>query len=229
MRKKGKIFFLRETGALLCLMAVAGVLFSAGRAGGTRLKRHRYRQTEGKETFHYIREEDHQDPMTVRVMEPENTFITVCNSAGQTFQWQFINTHTRITAKRNKDTIHLTGTFKGRPIDKRVSVGELSWYQAAPNALGHMAATGKAEDTFWMIRPDTLKLLRLKACRLEPEAITVGGRRVLANKVRITLTGLLEKLWRAHYWFRRSDGVFLQYKGVNGPPGTPETLIQLVD
>jgi len=80
-----------------------------------------------------------------------------------------------------------------------------------------------------MIRMDNLEPIRLKAVRLEPEAIAVFGKTVMTHKLKITLTGLLQNLWSAHYWFRSSDGVFLQYKGANGPPGTPETLIQLLD
>ena len=61
------------------------------------------------------------------------------------------------------------------------------------------------------------------------EIHTVRGPRLAAAKVVIRPDGLLGGLWRAEYWFRAEDGQFVRYRGTHGPPGTPETVISLLD
>jgi len=212
-------------------LALTGILIlmTAGQAGGGIAERHRYRQISGTTSFQYIWERERRDPAVIRVIEPDDTFITLCDASGETLEWTFSNRKTRVTAKRNGESVRIVGTFRDQPFEAQFPTEGNRWYQALSYALRQLALSEKDASVFWMIRPDTLEPLKLKAVRLEPERIAVSGKMVPAHKLRITLTGLLENLWSAHYWFRRSDGVFLQYKGANGPPGTPETLIYLVD
>jgi hypothetical protein len=56
----------------------------------------------------------------------------------------------------------------------------------------------------------------------------LSGRRIQAWKVRIEPAGFFSFVWQAHYWFRQGDLLFIQYKGRNGPPGTPLTVIRLI-
>ena len=81
---------------------------------------------------------------------------------------------------------------------------------------------------FWMVRQDKMEPIKLKARKIAEEPVNINGREVWSHKIRLTLTGPLAKLWQAHYWFRKADLVMLQYRGVNGPPGTAETFIELV-
>ncbi|MEW5908512.1 MAG: hypothetical protein AB1659_01775 [Thermodesulfobacteriota bacterium] len=192
-------------------------------------ERHRYRQTTGEKAFFYTWEKENRSPVKIRIVEPNDTFTILCDTAGETMEWVFSNQKSRVIAKKMGAEIHIAGTFQDRPYEEKVPMNNERWYQALPYALRQMVGSGRDEATFMMIRPDTLAPLRLKAVRLEPEAVTISGKKVFAHKLRLTLNGLLENMWSAYYWFRHSDGVFLQYKGTNGPPGTPETLIQLMD
>jgi hypothetical protein len=47
--------------------------------------------------------------------------------------------------------------------------------------------------------------------------------------VKITLTGFRAHLWKALYWFRAGDHVMLKCRAVYGLPGTPATILELVD
>jgi hypothetical protein len=192
-------------------------------------ERHRYKQITGGNTFFYTWEKESHNPIKIRIIEPKDTFTILCDTAGETMEWVLSNQRSSVIAKKIGSEIHISGIFQDHPYEEKVPMKNERWYQALPYALRQMIRSGKEEDTFLMIRPDTLAPLRLKAVRLEPETITVSEKKIPAHKLRLTLTGLLENMWSAYYWFRFSDGVFLQYKGTNGPPGTPETLIQLID
>jgi len=221
-RISAKVFITVMTLMILLVMMV-------GQTASHTTERYRYRQSTENDVFDYTWEKESQNPVKIQIIEPVDQFVTFCDTAGQTLEWKFLNAKTRITAKRNKNTIHVSGTFQNQVYNKIIPIGDEEWYQALSYSLRQMALSGKAIETFWMIRMDNLAPIQLKAVRMEPEAISVFGQTVMTHKLKITLTGLLQNLWSAHYWFRSSDGVFLQYKGTNGPPGTPETLIQLLD
>jgi hypothetical protein len=80
-----------------------------------------------------------------------------------------------------------------------------------------------------MIRPDTLDVIKFKIRKLQTEQLIFQGRSTYALKLELGLTSLLKGLWHAHYWFREDDGMFIQYRGVHGLPGTPETVIRLIE
>ena len=37
----------------------------------------------------------------------------------------------------------------------------------------------------------------------------------------------LSKIWKAHYWFDKNTGQFIQFKGKKGGPKTPDFLIRI--
>jgi hypothetical protein len=80
-----------------------------------------------------------------------------------------------------------------------------------------------------MIRPDTLDVTKFKIRKLQKEHLIFNGRSTHAIKMELGLTSLLEGLWKAHYWCREEDGLFIQYRGIHGVPGTPETVIRLIE
>lgn len=66
-----------------------------------------------------------------------------------------------------------------------------------------------------------------KASRIGEETITLDGCEVKTVHVRIRMDGFFSTLWHGDYWFRTKDWLFVRYQGRNGPPGTPETVIEL--
>lgn len=49
-----------------------------------------------------------------------------------------------------------------------------------------------------------------------------------ANKITVSLTGFLSVFWSCSYYFDPATLKFIGYKGVNGKPGTPETIIKIM-
>lgn len=67
----------------------------------------------------------------------------------------------------------------------------------------------------------------MRAELAESERLVSAGQDVAAQRVRIRLDKLIAVFRETSYWFRQQDQVFLRYRGVHGPPGTDETLIEL--
>lgn len=57
----------------------------------------------------------------------------------------------------------------------------------------------------------------------------MDGRTEEAMRVRVSPWGLLSLFWSSLYWFRPSDGAFLRYEAVRGLPGTPKTVVELIE
>lgn len=102
------------------------------------------------------------------------------------------------------------------------------WYQPLSFALRAMLNADQFAATFWMIRPDTLTPVKLTAEKQQVEPLNIEGHSVDARRVRVSVAGWASMLWHSHYWFRADDHLFVQYRGVNGPPGIPETVVRLV-
>ncbi len=50
----------------------------------------------------------------------------------------------------------------------------------------------------------------------------------MAQRVRLCAEGFRSLLWHGTYWYRKSDKLFLMYRSVQGSPGTPETVVELI-
>ena len=154
----------------------------------------------------------------------------VRNRDNSALVWELVNdrTDTRLTAERVGDIIKLEGKFEGKTVDKTLKIDGKPWFQAWDLSLGSFVLSGKKSLEFWTVRND-LKAFRMAAFRDKEETLEINGRNVEAVKVKVSLPGWMAKFWSASYWFRKSDGVFVKYQGANGPPGTPETVIELVN
>lgn len=57
------------------------------------------------------------------------------------------------------------------------------------------------------------------------EIIVCNG--IREQRINIHLTGIISKFFGCDYYINFSSGQFIQYKGVQGAPGTPETIITI--
>jgi hypothetical protein len=124
--------------------------------------------------------------------------------------------------------LHLHGEQDGKPVVRSWEVGDLPWFQTLSVSLAHFLSPGAECGEFWILRPDTLELQRLKVAAVRKEQISFNGGTVATWCVEIRPTGLFSALWKGEYWFRQSDRRFLRYRGASGPPGAPMTEILLV-
>ena len=139
-----------------------------------------------------------------------------------TLKWAFENPkeNTKITAAREGNKIFLKGQSRGKPIEKTFKINELSWNQTFNIGLEQFALSPGKSMIFWAIGtrgPGNMKITRFKVNKKGIETITIRGKQVEAVYITISLTGLLSIFWTGNYWYRKSDGVFLRYKGKSGP------------
>ena len=190
----------------------------------------RYREQTGLDVTTYLwRVEPGTRGYTVIHQQGEETFRSRCTEDGATLHWRYTRPpDTDVQAERAGDRILLSGRLEGELIDRDVVIDERPWFQPLSFSLQRMLTQKLDRAAFWTIRPDTLDVLAMLAEREGSETIGEAGAALTAERVAIRLDGLLAGLWRADYWFRQGDRLFVQYWGAHGPPGTDETVVRLM-
>ena len=159
----------------------------------------------------------------------KQTFTVDTNLATRTWSFENPKENTKITASREGNKIFLKGQTRGKPIEKTFKINELSWNQTFNIGLERFALSPEKSMVFWSIGtkgPGNMKITRFKVKKKKIETITIKGKEVEAVYITISLTGLLSIFWTGKYWYRKSDGVFLRYKGKGGP-GTGISIMEL--
>ena len=161
----------------------------------------------------------------------EESYTTTNDLNLNALQWQYNNSlqNTNILAKRNKNSIQITGTFKGKPINAEIKIDDDPWYQPMSVSLSNFTKSPKKVITFWTLNPLNLSPYKIKALNYGVETIKAGGKEIRAYKIKVVLTGFRSMFWHAFYWFRETDGTLVLYNGVDGPPNTPTTTINLIE
>ena len=165
--------------------------------------------------------------MEIRWIGSDKSFYNLCDQAGNTLEWRFRDGTEEVTARRSGNLILLSGNRDGRKFHKDLTIDKSPWFQPISYALGRFSQSHLDRVVFWTIRPDNLDIVKLQARRNGEEQISTGAGPLLAYKIHISLDGILSHFWKASYWFRKDDGLFIRYEGVNGLPGTPTTTIQI--
>ncbi len=216
---------------LLTVVAAAGFLLGAGAFLDSAHAGHfiYHEQTGGNEHQYSWDIQQQGKELLITSHSPEKFFATTCNDDGETLMWSYKTPEgDHITAKKEGDIIHVTGKKEDQVIDEQLKVDRYPWYQPLSFSLRPLVLDDEQQKVFVMIRPDTLESVTLKAEKKECGNIELNRETVNACAVEVKKNGLLAPFWHVTYWFRKKDGVFLQYRGVHGLPGTPETVIQLV-
>jgi hypothetical protein len=134
------------------------------------------------------------------------------------------------SARREGDELFLEGTFKGVPLSRRISIDASPWFESMEWELGQYAVSGSSQPlVFWVVNPLEARAYQLQATGESTEMIDDNGQSVAGARVRVRPTGFLAPFWSTLYWFRPTDGRFLRYEGVRGLPGTPKTVVELLE
>lgn len=157
------------------------------------------------------------------------TNLSVLDLDLATKKWEYRNQeqNTELTAERSNDSITVRGRFEGKEIKKELKIDHRPWFQAWRLPFGQFVLSGEAKLEFWTIRPNDLKECIMVVLREKEETLRLNGENIEAVKVKVTLNNWMSKFWSVNYWLRKSDGAFLRYEGVSGPPGTPVTVMEL--
>ncbi|MBN1948188.1 MAG: hypothetical protein JW784_00430 [Candidatus Cloacimonetes bacterium] len=165
------------------------------------------------------------------------TFITgsettvTCNDSTRTLRMTVQDSlaDTDLMIVRQNNYLVITGRQLGKQVNKNLKIDDRPWFQAISHSLYDFVKSEDSEIEFWFLLVDGLQAYKLKALKAGLETITLDGREYETCKVKVTLKGILSALWSSYYWYRATDGLFVQYKGRNGPPGTPYTIVRLLN
>ncbi|MFC1514358.1 hypothetical protein ACFL5X_00455 [Candidatus Omnitrophota bacterium] len=152
------------------------------------------------------------------------------DETGAVIQWhlQNLNQDTDIVARREGNRILIGGKVKGKTVVKKIAIDEAPWYQTVSFALTTFAASEDTSVTFWALRTDTLTPHKMRAMKTGVETISFQKKEIETQKIRVKLTGFKAMFWHSDYWLKKDNGLFLRYEGIEGPPGTPPTIVTLV-
>jgi hypothetical protein len=186
-----------------------------------------YRETTGDQSLNFRWELKTSPDIQLEVTRGEEHFLNRLEPSGTTTGWSHSSPQRDITAYRRENRIFLSGWVDGEAIHEEWTIDDGPWYQALSYCLRPFLRSDKKEVEFWMIRPDTINAIKMRAQKTALESITVDGRECTAWNVSVCRTGFLSLFWQGEYWYRAKDGLFLKYKGVHGPPGTPPTVVEV--
>ncbi len=141
-----------------------------------------------------------------------------------TKEWRVANPEekTNLTIEYANGQYYIRGIFHNQPISKKVKSKGCVWFQNIAFNAG-LSLQNRSSIKYECFRPDNLKLYTMLAESQGKEILNDRS----VNKVKVSLTGLLSIFWSCTYFFDSTTLDFILYKGVNGAPGTPETIITL--
>jgi hypothetical protein len=158
----------------------------------------------------------------------KNELHTVlCTPDGTTRQWTLERPDTEVVCTRHGKTVTVVGTVDDKPYKREHKLGDTPWVQPLSLALRVLVAEKRKELVFWMLRPDNLGMVKLKATYDGTETVQIGKGKLAADRVRVSSAGVFGTMWHSFYWFRRSDHVFVRYEGIMGLPLLPKTTVVL--
>lgn len=192
---------------------------------------YRYNSITGDERSFFIwKKETIGERVKITVNEHENSRVmeNTCLRNGETVSWLVKDGERDLRAERDDNALRIYGNDGGKAIDVTYTIDGRSWFQPLSFSLTRFLFSDEQRLSFWTIRQDTLEVLTIAVTKEGMEDLEVNGNRIPAFKVEVRLEGFLSPFWHGTYWYRKENGQFLQYRAVNGPPGTPETVITLV-
>lgn len=189
----------------------------------------RYLETTGEEQKIFQLILHATTPLTLTYQDDKESGLTTFDPELATRHWQLeaVDRQTCIAAVRRDETLSIEGTLSGQPIKRTLDLGDLPWYQALSVSLRAIIEHPNSPREFWILRPDTLDLHRMQVSELDEDDLELEGQVIPTWRLTIRLSGWQSFLWHADYWLRQTDGRFVKYQGVSGPPGSPATVIIL--
>lgn len=214
-----------------CAFLLCGLFMIPTQGGGTVSEHHLYRKTTGSESFLFNWRLERGEEIRLITDFQQERDVTRINSELATRSWSVKDpsNNTDMSVSRRQNQLIMRGLFKGKKLEKVVTINDSPWYQALSISLRQFTNPNNTGREFWSIRPDTLDVHRLEVILAGEEAIDLDGTATPAIKLKIQLPGFKAMLWSCHYWLRKTDGLFIRYEGPSGPPGWPDTIVELIN
>jgi len=193
-----------------------------------------YRDLTGHQvTIIHLQEQTHGSDITVlSAMSDGDHHSVEMDASRATFHYQFESPEraTAYSASREGNEILMEGTLKGRPLSRKVAIDSHPWFQSMELSLQPLVVSGSSQPlVFWVLQPFDAHVYLMQAREEVEEEIPVDGRTMPGVRVRVSPWGILSGVWSSLYWFRPADGAFLRYEAVRGLPGTPKTVVEMIE
>ncbi len=148
---------------------------------------------------------------------------------GSNLLWEKTKKEQKVTAIRTENRVEVTIEKKGKCEVKIHEIDPAPWIQSREFGMRGFADDPEAEMLkFWALNPSDSSMNKMMATRQEEKKIKCGDRHFEAFRVKVTLDGWKSIFWSSEFWFRKSDGVFLKYKGSASGPNSPVVVSELV-
>lgn len=150
--------------------------------------------------------------------------------------WEFEDRqkNTKVSARLADDEVRFEGIHRGRKFSRGLKVRGDFWNQTFNLGLRDFVINGRKKMKFCAIGvsgPGEMKMGKFTVTREGTEKTMVNGEHVDSVRIKITLSGMLSMFWHGDYWYRKTDGRFLKYRGKNAPrqPVSESQLVQETD
>lgn len=188
-----------------------------------------YQETVGEKVSSYSWQVEEKGPQRIiSVYEKGRTFMNSCTPDGSTWQWQVKDDKNDIIAKRQGNTLQISGIRNGESYNEIVEIDDRPWFQPLSYSLRTFLSSKETAMSFWTIRADSIEVTTLQVEKMPEEEILINNTPTLAQKVELRAEGFYAHFWHGTYWYRKSDKLFLRYRSVHGPVGTAETVVELL-
>ncbi len=139
--------------------------------------------------------------------------IVTCGQDYKTVSWNYKENNADVTGTRDGNLIIISGQYKNNLVCMTNKIDDSPWYESIESSLSIFALGKLASIEFWLVRSGKFQAYKMVAYRKNIEAIKVNGNSVEAQKVTVTLPGILSIFWKVDYWFRVSDGQYVRFEG----------------
>lgn len=121
--------------------------------------------------------------------------------------------NTDITAVKENDFIHMTGTFKGKRQDKKLKIGDGLWYQQMDLAMPAFIQSSLDEIIFYSIgtgdNRGAMGLGEFAAKKIGEEEVSIGDVTYSCVKIKFVLT-MFSWAWSGYYWYDKKSRQLVQ-------------------
>lgn len=135
------------------------------------------------------------------------------NLSAKSWHYSRLEDGTELRAERENGVIHMTGTFKGKPQDKRFKIGEGLWYQMMDLSMPAFIASDIKEILFYSIgtgnNRGAMGLGEFAAKKVGEEEIEVDGEKYGCVKINFVLT-MFSWAWTGVYWYDKDTNMLVQ-------------------
>jgi hypothetical protein len=140
------------------------------------------------------------------------------NNRFETTAWHYTNPseETSVSAYLKNGKIILTGKHEGKKIFKEHNTRSKPWYQIFPFDLRQFVNSSEEKMEIIAIGSSgigAIETATFKSEKVKYEVIDINEEKIRSVFVKVSLS----VFWTGKYWYRKSDGLYIMGKAMNGP------------